>query len=137
MTDQPTRQQLDVERWNTRYPIGTPVTAYPGVRPADDPHAERLITRTRSQAQVLEGHSAVVWIDGHSSCIALTHIDPIQSADAYVPPAKYLRSDSVDCCPHGTPVGPGSCEACWDLVKWDAVDAPIVAPAAGVAGGPR
>lgn len=128
MTTPLTDQQSDAERWNTRYPIGTPVTAYPGTRPTDDPNAERLITRTRSEAKVLEGHTAVVWVDGHSSCIALTHVDPIQSADDYVPPAKYLRSDSVDCCPHGTPVGAGSCEACWDLVKWDAVDAPVAVP---------
>lgn len=121
LTDEQHKRAVDL--WNTRYPIGTPVTAYPGARPSDDSHCERLITRTRSEAQVLGGHTAVVWVDGHSACIALTHVDPVQSADAYVPPAKYLRSDGVDCCPHAMPVGPGSCEACWDLVKWDAVDA--------------
>lgn len=124
-------QQLDdiATRWNSRYPIGTPVAAYPGARPEDDLDCERLNTRTRSEAQVLGGHTVVVWVEGHSACIAITHVDPVQSADAYTPPAKYLRSDGADCCPHGTPVGPGSCEHCWDLVKWDALDGdvPVVA----------
>lgn len=141
MTDQTpaplTDQQHATGQWNARYPIGTPVTAYPGARPEDDPTGERLTTRTRSEAQILGGHTAVVWVDGHGACIALTHVDPVQVADAYEPPAKYLRSDGADCCPHGTPVGPGSCEHCWDLVKWDAVDAPLPdeTPAAAAAAG--
>ncbi|MBQ0827669.1 hypothetical protein [Streptomyces tagetis] len=121
-------EQTAVDQWNSRYPISTAVVAYPGARPEDDPTGERLITRTRSEASVLGGHTAVVWVDGHSACIALTHVDPVQPADTYTPPAKYVRSDGVDCCPHATPVGPGSCEHCWDLVKWDAVDAPATSP---------
>ncbi|MEU0098181.1 hypothetical protein [Streptomyces sp. NPDC006267] len=63
-------------RWNSLYPVGTPVTAYPGCRPEDDPKDERLVTRTRSAASVLGGHTAVVWVEGHSACINLTHVDP-------------------------------------------------------------
>ncbi|MEW2164365.1 hypothetical protein AB0912_15435 [Streptomyces sp. NPDC007084] len=113
----------DATRWNARYPIGTPVTAYPGVRP-EDGDGKRLDTRTRSEAQVLGG-TAVVWVDGHGACIALTHVDPVQSADTYTPPAPYRRSDGVLVCCHTTPVGPGSCDDCWDLVKWDAVNTPV------------
>lgn len=88
---------MNAEQWNTRYPIGTPVLAYPGLRPDDsfvvaarerrtvtgrpNPDATdlspRLVTRTRSEAQVLGGHTDVVWVDGHSACIALDHIDPL------------------------------------------------------------
>ncbi|WTC56868.1 hypothetical protein OH715_16980 [Streptomyces cellulosae] len=122
-----THQPADaVAQWNSRYPIGTPVTAYPGLRPEDDPAADRLITRTRSEAQALGGHTAVVWVDGHDACVALSHVDPVQPADTYTPPAKYQRSDGATCCPHATPVAPGSCEACWDLVKWNAVDARLI-----------
>ncbi len=66
-----------VDAWNARYPIATPVTAYPGVRPDEFPRVDCtvLTTRTRSKAQVLGGHTAVVWVDGHSACIALTHVD--------------------------------------------------------------
>ncbi|MFW3477275.1 hypothetical protein [Streptomyces microflavus] len=58
------------------YSVGTPVYAYPGCRPEDDPKGERLVTRTTTAASVLGGHTAVVWVDGHSACINLTHVDP-------------------------------------------------------------
>lgn len=67
---------MTAEQWNKLYPIGTLVTAYPGCRPEDDPHDERLITRTRSKAEVL-CDTDVVWVEGHSACIALSHVDPI------------------------------------------------------------
>ncbi|MFJ7416714.1 hypothetical protein ACIQWZ_38865 [Streptomyces sp. NPDC098077] len=62
--------------WNSLYVVGAPVVAYPGCGPEDDPKAERLVPRTRSKAEVLGGHTAVVWVDGHSAAINLTHVDP-------------------------------------------------------------
>ena len=67
---------MNAEQWNSLYPIGTPVVAYPGCRPEDDPNGERLITQTRSKAEVLGGHTDAVWVEGHGACIALTHVDP-------------------------------------------------------------
>ncbi len=93
---------MNAAEFNSRYPVGTHVYAYPGLRP-DDPFvaaarkrrtglglsnpdaadlSPRLITRTRSVAQVLGGHTDVVWVDGHSACIALTHIDVIANSTA-------------------------------------------------------
>ncbi|MFJ4681994.1 hypothetical protein [Streptomyces sp. NPDC088789] len=69
------REAAAVEEWNRLHPIGTPVTAYPGLRPEDDPGTERLTTCTRSKAALLGGHTAVVWVHGHGACIALTHVD--------------------------------------------------------------
>lgn len=66
---------MNAETFNRLYLIGTPVVAYPGARPEDDANDERLVTRTRSKAEVLGGHTDVVWVDGHGACIALTHID--------------------------------------------------------------
>lgn len=66
----------DVERWNRLYPEGTKVTAYPACRPEVHPGDEQLATRTRSKAVVLGGHTAVVWVEGHSACISLSHVDP-------------------------------------------------------------
>lgn len=69
---------MTADEWNELYPVGTPVTAYPpGARPEDAPPATCLVTRTRSRASVLGGHTDVVWVHGHGACIALTHIDPI------------------------------------------------------------
>lgn len=67
--------QLQVDAWNLAHPVGTPVVAYPGARPEDWPDATRIVTSTRSKATVLSGHTAVVWVHGHSACIALSHVD--------------------------------------------------------------
>ncbi|MGW4493840.1 hypothetical protein [Streptomyces sp. NPDC004376] len=68
---------MNAYEFNRRYPVGTPVVAYPGCRPEDDPTDERIVTTTRSSATVLGGHTPVVWVNGHSACIALTHVDAI------------------------------------------------------------
>lgn len=73
---------MNAEMFNALYPVGTPVIAYPGARPEDALDAEQLVTRTRSKAEVLGGHTPVVWVDGHSACIALTHVDPVGEAAA-------------------------------------------------------
>jgi hypothetical protein len=69
------REAQAVKRWNRLHPIGTPVVAYPGCRPEFDRNATRIVTSTRSKATVLGGHTAVVWVHGHSACIALSHVD--------------------------------------------------------------
>ncbi|RBL81574.1 hypothetical protein DDE05_43615 [Streptomyces cavourensis] len=74
MASEPTA--VTAERWNAQYPVGTPVFAYPACRPEDHPTDEQLVTRTRSTASVLGGHTAVVWVEGHGACISLTHVDP-------------------------------------------------------------
>ncbi|MFJ3601838.1 hypothetical protein ACIPVA_03485 [Streptomyces anulatus] len=72
--------ELTAAQWNAQYPVGSAVAAYPGCRPEDDPNGERLVTRTRSKAETLGGHTPVVWVDGHGACISLTHVDPIEVA---------------------------------------------------------
>lgn len=88
---------LTAEQWNEQHPVGTPVMAYPGIRP-DDPVAityrerakagrtygstdpcKRLETTTRSRAWNLGGEP-VVMVDGYAGGIALTHIDVIGGA---------------------------------------------------------
>lgn len=66
---------MNAETFNSRFPVGTPVVAYPGCRPEDEANDERLVTFTRSRAEVLGGHTDVVWVHGHGACIALTHVD--------------------------------------------------------------
>jgi hypothetical protein len=72
---------VNADDFNSRHPVGTPVFAYPGARPEDYPQATRLVTKTRSRASVLGGHTDVVWVDGHSACIALTHVDVVTGAE--------------------------------------------------------
>jgi len=71
---------LTAEQFNAAYPVGTPVIAYPGVRPeyaaeigtTDYP---RLVTRTRSAAWNLGHGEPVVMVDGYAGGISLEHID--------------------------------------------------------------
>jgi hypothetical protein len=63
---------VDADRWNARYPVGTPVAAYPGAR-WDEP----LRTTTRTPAWRLHGGDSLVSVDGYAGGIALTHVDPL------------------------------------------------------------
>jgi hypothetical protein len=71
---------MNAEQWNARYPVGTPVFAYPGARPEDIPNARRLVTRTRTAAQVSCSGDPVVWVEGEGAYIALTHVDPVSES---------------------------------------------------------
>lgn len=74
---------LTADQFNERHPAGTPVTAYPGVRP-EDPAAKApghrcLETVTRSRAWNLGHGEPVVMVEGHAGGIALSHIDVKES----------------------------------------------------------
>ena len=68
---------MNAAEFNALYEVGIPVFAYPGARPEDFPNARRIVTKTRSRASVLGGHTDVVWVEDHSACIALSHVDVI------------------------------------------------------------
>jgi hypothetical protein len=71
---------LNADQWNRYHPIGTPVIAYPGIRPeyaaelgiTDFP---RLETRTRTPAWNLGHGEPVVSVEGYAGGISLEHID--------------------------------------------------------------
>ena len=63
------RPNQQAGRFNARYPIGTAVRYWTGVR-----EGEGKLSHTRSIAEVLGGHTAVVWIEGESGCVALSHV---------------------------------------------------------------
>lgn len=65
---------LQVEAWNAQVAEGAPVTYR-------DDRGNLTETRTRSKAQVLSGHTAVVWIEGKSGCVALERVTPIVDGD--------------------------------------------------------
>ena len=58
------------EAFNRKYPVGQKVS----VR-LDD--GSGLLTTTRSEAEVLSGHSAVIWLNGISGCYLLDGVTPI------------------------------------------------------------
>ncbi|MFJ4925375.1 hypothetical protein [Streptomyces sp. NPDC088736] len=91
---------MNAAEFNARYPIGTPVFAYPACRPEDDPNAERLVTFTRSEATIVGG-SAVVMVDGYER-ITLTHVDVREGSCGWNPAAATTDCDWDANCPiHG------------------------------------
>lgn len=84
---------MTAEEFNALYPIGTPVVAYPGIRPehpaaiswarrsregqtfgAPNP-CKRLATVTRTPAWTLGHGEPVVSVEGYPGGISLDHID--------------------------------------------------------------
>lgn len=66
------REQALVVEFNSRHLIGTPVRYWKGAREGDG-----KTSKTRTGAQMLSGHTAVVWVEGEGACIALSHIEPL------------------------------------------------------------
>lgn len=60
-------------KWNAQYPIGTEVRYYP-VK-GNDKFSRHL---TMSEAYVLSGHTAVIFLDQHSGCVSLDHCIAVQ-----------------------------------------------------------
>jgi hypothetical protein len=52
--------------WNSGHPVGTEVEYHPII--GEEAHR---VTKTRSEAYVMSGHTAVIFVEGHSGCVAL------------------------------------------------------------------
>lgn len=66
----PIALQQRCDRFNADYEVGQWVTVRKD-------NGEGFITRTRSKAEVLSGHSAVIWVDGLAGCYLLDRIVPM------------------------------------------------------------
>lgn len=62
--------QQQVDDFNARYSVGQLVSVR---RDSGD----AVITKTRSKAEILSGHSAVIWVEGISGCYLLDRVSPI------------------------------------------------------------
>ena len=95
----PKKLAEECARWNARNPIGTRVTRYKLMYPKAEPDG---IYTTRTAAEVLSGHTAVVWLDGFSGCVAL------DSLEVASPPTDWAGKPCPGC---GVVVGEsGQCE---------------------------
>jgi hypothetical protein len=59
--------QRQCDDWNLANPVGTRIALQTDTRGV-------IYTTTRSAAEVLSGHSAVVWLEGVSGCYALDRV---------------------------------------------------------------
>ena len=62
-----------VRQWNLYHPVGTEVRYWTMAR-RGEPSGK---SKTRSAAELLGGHTAVVWITGLTDCVALSHVDVV------------------------------------------------------------
>lgn len=69
----PAKLRAQCESFNAKYPVGQKVS----VR-KDGGYG--VITVTRSRAEVLSGHSAVIWLEGITGCYLLDRVTPIMEA---------------------------------------------------------
>ena len=58
-------------QWNRRYTVGQSVTYCKD-------NGDLLHTRTRQPADVLGGHTAVIWVDGMAGCVLLDRVTAIR-----------------------------------------------------------
>ena len=76
-TDYPPSESGDpqaiADAWNACHAVGIQVH-YANV--IGDP---TKIYRTRTEAQVLSGHTPVVWLEGKAGCVCLSHCTPVAS----------------------------------------------------------
>lgn len=63
--------QKAVDAFNSRFKIGDEIVYHEVI---GDGKPQRL--RTRTEAQVLSGHSPVVWLEGKCGCVHVTHCFP-------------------------------------------------------------
>lgn len=66
-----TKQEKEVKDWNDRYPVGQRVKVLKD-------SGELVETYTRSEAQVLSGHTAVIWLKGISGCYMLSRVKALE-----------------------------------------------------------
>jgi adenosine/AMP kinase len=60
--------QRECDAWNAAHPVGSEVLV------KRDGIDEPVATTTRSAAQILSGHSVVIWLTGISGCYLLSHV---------------------------------------------------------------
>ena len=71
----PKTLQREADEFNVCCPVGSNVRYWTGIR-----EGEGRLGRTTEPAGVLEGHTAVVWIDP-AGFVALSHVEPVGVLD--------------------------------------------------------
>jgi hypothetical protein len=69
--------QAEVGRFNASCPIGARVSVRMD-------NGQERITTTRAPAQVLSGHTAVVWLDGMCGAYLLDRVSPVREGKRHV-----------------------------------------------------
>lgn len=77
------RLQAEVDAFNAQTPLGSEVDFF------DYEGAPLKRYKTRTEAQILSGHTAVVWLEGKAGCVCVSHCIPVQAeAEAHAGAAQ-------------------------------------------------
>jgi len=68
----PAGTQRDCDEWNSKYPIGTKVIVTLDL-------GEKVHSVTQSKAEILEGHTAVIWLAGIRGCYLLSRVEAVNA----------------------------------------------------------
>jgi hypothetical protein len=71
----PEQLEQQVSNWNAAYPVGTRVYF-------DSVRRRQGEFKTATPAEILGGHTAVVWLEGYTGCVALDALEPVAKAEA-------------------------------------------------------
>jgi hypothetical protein len=88
---QAARLRREVEHFNAAFKVGGPV-AYQEVL-AD--HCPVQVFTTRSEATILSGHSAVVWLNGKSGCVLVSHCRKPTPEEEFNAAEEIRRADAL------------------------------------------
>lgn len=64
------------DRFNTAYPVGTPVQYFSVLPRGGEPGTPPVRATVREPAFVLSGHSPMVFLDGVRGCVHINHVFP-------------------------------------------------------------
>jgi len=104
------KAQAEALEFNDRHAVGQAVRFWKGRKAGDG-----QVSRTRTEAQVLGGHTAVVWLRDAAGCVALSHVEPLELEDGggvwreVCQTCGHLVASGV--CPGGDELR--AAEACW------------------------
>jgi hypothetical protein len=86
--------QRQCDAFNARYAIGQTVSLRKD-------GGEGIITKTRSEAQVLSGHSAVIWLEDVSGCYLLERVTPITGGESLT--RRMIAAEASEAAERGEP----------------------------------
>lgn len=70
------QQQNQCDAWNSAHPVGT-LVSFEFIQG----EGETFRGKSRSEAQVLSGHSPMIWLEGKSGCVHLGHCTAVSTPD--------------------------------------------------------
>jgi hypothetical protein len=86
----PAKLQKEIDKFNKKFKIGDPIVYYEIWGQKEPP----LKTTTQTEAYVLSGHTAVVFLNGKRGCVACSHCVSV---------AEYNKAMELARQPHLTP----------------------------------